>query len=138
MKRSYLIAGLLALVVAGWVLSGQFGRGDRPAEAQKPPAKLEQSQSLTQVRIRKQRGEIFVAEQILRGQTEALRSVDIKAETHGRVVELAFERGDSLSEGQVIVRLAPESRPERLKEAKALRDEGVEVHPLPGLPDEQN
>ncbi len=123
MKRSYLIAGILAVAVAGWVLSGQFGRGDRPAEAQKPPAQLEQSERLTQVRVRRQQGETYVGVQVLRGQTEALRSVAIKAETHGRVVELAFERGDQLKAGQTIVRLAPESRPERLSEAKALLEQ---------------
>ena len=123
MKRSYLIAGLLAVAVTGWVLSGQFGSSDRPAEAQKPPAKLEATTKLTQVRVRRQQSDVFVAETVLRGRTEALRSVDIKSETHGRVVELAFERGDRLKEGQVILRLAPESRPERLTEAKALLEQ---------------
>ena len=123
MKRSFLIAAVLAVAVTGWIVSGQFTDGSNKAEAQKPPAELETEAAIPQVRVRTQTARLYAAEEVLRGRTEALRSVELKAETHGRVVEMGFERGDSLSKGQTIIRLAPESRPEHVKEAKALREQ---------------
>ncbi len=60
---------------------------------------------------------------ILRGHTEAIRKVDVKAETYGRVIELKVEKGDRVEKGAVLARLSPEDRPARLAEAKALRDQ---------------
>ena len=45
------------------------------------------------------------------------------AETHGRIVELAIQRGVAVAEGDPLVRLAPEDRPARLAEAKALLEQ---------------
>ena len=123
MKRSFIIAALLAIAVAGWILSGQFTGGENRAEAQKPPAELHNEASIPQVRIRRQSAEPYAAQEIMRGRTEALRSVDLKAETHGRVVEMGFERGDRLEKGQTVVRLALESRQAAVSEAKALREQ---------------
>ncbi len=120
MKRSYVMAGLLALAAVGWIASGQIaGRGNGP-EARKPPADLSAASEVPLVRVRRQTAELHVTNAILRGRTEALRSVDVKAETHGRVVELAVERGDRVEQGQALARLAPEDRPAKLNEAKAL------------------
>ena len=38
MKRSYIIAGALAIVAVGWIASGQFADGGNQPEALKPPA----------------------------------------------------------------------------------------------------
>ncbi len=122
-KGSYIAAAVAALAVAGWVLSGQLDGDDRRAQAQKPPAELESSERLTQVRVRTQEAEPYTAEVVLRGRTEALRTVDIKAETYGQIEELKIKRGDYVTRGQVIVQLDPESRPAVLREAKALREQ---------------
>ena len=47
----------------------------------------------------------------------------MKAETHGRIVELAVAKGDRVKAGDVIARLSPEDRPARLIEATALREQ---------------
>ena len=119
MKRSYIIAALLALAATAWVLSGQLN-GERAAEAQKPPVQLAAAQQLATVRVRQQSAAARVTELVLRGRTEALRSVVVKAETQGLVEELLFERGDQVAEGQALVRLAPKDRPAAVTEAKAL------------------
>ena len=119
MKRSYIIAALLALAATAWVLSGELA-GERQAEAQKPPAQLAAAQQLATVRVRQQSAAPRVTELMLRGRTEALRSVVIKAETEGQVAELLFERGDRVTEGQVLVRLGAKDRPAAVTEAKAL------------------
>jgi multidrug efflux system membrane fusion protein len=121
MKRSYLLAALLAIAAAGWIASGQLADGGSEPTASKPPADLSAADQVPLVRVRRQTAETRVDEVILRGRTEALRTVDVKAEIQGRVVELEIERGDSVTAGQVIARLAPEDRPAKVKEAQALR-----------------
>ncbi|MFQ5775240.1 MAG: efflux RND transporter periplasmic adaptor subunit [Kiloniellaceae bacterium] len=123
MKRSYLIAGLLAVAAAGWIASGQFDRGERPRQGQKPPADVSAAENVPTVRVRSQRAEPRTAQATLRGRTEADRKVEVKAQTHGRVVELAAAKGDRVKAGDVLVRLSDEDRPARLAEAKALREQ---------------
>jgi multidrug efflux system membrane fusion protein len=123
MKQSYLIAGILALVAAGWVASGQVGQTDGPKAARKPPADLTATQIVPTVRVRTLIAQPRQAEVILRGRTEATRKVDIKAETYGRIIELKAKKGDTVEKGAIIARLSPEERPARLAEAKALREQ---------------
>jgi len=123
MRRSYLIAAGLALLAAGWVASGQLSGIQAENLARKPPADLTVGESLPQVRVRRQSAEPRQTAVVLRGRTEALRKVESRAETHGRVIELAIERGMAVAEGDPLVRLAPEDRPARLAEAKALLEQ---------------
>jgi len=122
MKRSYVIAGLLAIGTAGWIISGQMGHssGNLP-EGQKAPANLQAEQKLMQVRVQTVKAEPRTAIQVARGRTEAFRTVVVKTETYGSITELNATRGDRVEEGQVIARLAPEDRTAKLDEAKALR-----------------
>jgi multidrug efflux system membrane fusion protein len=55
----------------------------------------------------------------LRGRTEALRTVALKAETEGRVVGLPVEKGALVQEGTVICRLATDDRAATLAQARA-------------------
>lgn len=123
MKRSYFIAAGLALLAAAWVASGQLNGIQAENLARKPPADLTLGETLPQVRVRRQSAEPHQTAVVLRGRTEALRKVEARAETHGRVVELAVERGMAVAEGDPLVRLAPEDRPARLAEAKALLEQ---------------
>ncbi|MCH8036817.1 MAG: efflux RND transporter periplasmic adaptor subunit [Proteobacteria bacterium] len=123
MKRSYIIAGVLALATVGWMASGRIGESDRPKTGRKPPVDLSLAATVPTVRVRRQSAEPHTLEVILRGRTEAVRKVDVKAETHGRIVELAVAKGDRVKAGDVIARLSPEDRPARLVEATALREQ---------------
>lgn len=119
MKKSLILAVVLALVASGWLISGQFGE-EQEAEAQKPPAVLEAKAAIPTVRVRTQVAEPRTNEIVLRGRTEAVRTVEIRSETEGLVRDLKFERGDRVEGGQLLARLSAETRPARLKEAKAL------------------
>lgn len=55
----------------------------------------------------------------VRGRSEAGRRVDIRAETDGRIVEMAASRGDAVPEGSVLARLAVEERMARVAEYRA-------------------
>jgi len=123
MKQSYLMAGLLTLAAAGWVVSGQIDPGDSPKAARKPPADLAAAEVVPTVRVRTLIAQPRQTVVILRGRTEADRKVDIKAETYGRIVSLKAGKGDRIAKGAVLARLSPGERPARLAEAKALREQ---------------
>ncbi len=56
---------------------------------------------------------------MLRGETEARRVVDIKAETSGRVIGTPLRKGAMIEEGDVLCRLDPGARQSALDEARA-------------------
>lgn len=56
---------------------------------------------------------------ILRGMSEAVRKVQVKAETQGKVISEPLLKGARVSEGDVLCRLDPGTRPALLKEARA-------------------
>lgn len=123
MKRSIVIASLLGLAAVGWIASGQIGHSDSGPVAQKPPANLENGTNTASVRVREQTATPYRVDVILRGSTEAVRKVDVRAETFGRVVELNAKKGGSVESGEVLVRLSPEERPAMLEEARALYEQ---------------
>ncbi len=119
MKRSFLIASVLALAAIAWIGSGQFGASDRTKTSGKPPADLSAREAVPSVRVRVQRAEVRQARITLRGQTEADRKVNIKAETKGRIAELNAEKGRWVTAGTVLARIVADERPARLAEAKS-------------------
>ncbi|HEY7687583.1 MAG TPA: efflux RND transporter periplasmic adaptor subunit [Dongiaceae bacterium] len=121
MKTSYYIAAGVALLAAAWVVSGQFH--DAPAtaaaDAGSAPAAGDQA-ALPTVRVRAQTAQPRAVEVILRGRTEAVRKVDVRAETKGKVTEVLAEKGSVVEEGALLVRLADDDRQARLRQTKAL------------------
>ncbi len=124
MLRSVLIAVAIAVAVVGWVLSGQvdlFAGDDRvvPVAALEttPPAA---GKELVAVRARLLTAQPRTREVVVRGRTEALRSVDVRAETYGRVVAVTAKKGARVRRGAVLLRLATDERAARLTEARAL------------------
>lgn len=122
-KRSYIIAAVLAIGAAGWIASGQLADGGGAPEPRKPPADLSAGERTPTVRVRAQSAEPRVREAVLRGRTEALHTVEVKAETYGQVLELLIARGTEVKANQPMVRLDPEERPAVLQEAEALLEQ---------------
>lgn len=56
---------------------------------------------------------------VLRGRTEAIREVDVRAETTGRVISTPRRRGEMIAEGQVMCSLDPGTRQIALDDARA-------------------
>lgn len=56
---------------------------------------------------------------LLRGQTEAARQVDVRAETTGQMIVQPLRKGAYVSEGQLLCKLDPGTREANLAEAKA-------------------
>lgn len=131
MNKSYVIAATFGVVAAGWILSGQFG--DRT-----PPAGAETAQE-TQEPVRRVRVRTFAARNlerdiILRGRTEASRSVTLRAETPGRIGAVPGKEGTFLRKGAIVARIVAAERTAALEEAKALlRQREVEYNAAKAL-----
>jgi multidrug efflux system membrane fusion protein len=118
MPRSYLISGVLALAVIVWIGSGQVG--GKPTKDEIPEQKKVEKEIIPQVRIKTFHSVERVRKLTLFGRTEAVRVVQLKAETKGRVISRAVKKGSMVEKGNVIMRLALDDRQARLDGAKAL------------------
>ncbi len=119
MSKSYIIAIVIAGIIGGWLLSGQL----RDTTEQNAPAVsiAEQNEKikLQKVRTRISKAVPHTADVVLRGRTEALRKVQVKAETTGRIISLPPDKGQQVEQGDLLCQLDPQDRGARLAEAKA-------------------
>lgn len=119
MPRSWIIALLIALAAAGWMVSGRItgsgaakGPAATVAEPVDPPP--------PQVRVRRVTAEPMISRLTLQGRTLADRTVDVGAATTGTVEEVLVERGARVEAGEVLVRLSVEDRQAKLAQTRAL------------------
>ncbi len=119
MRKSWIIAGLIAVGATAWVASGQFADSSTPAdeaaEAQERPAAPP-----PMVRVRQVTAEPMLSEITVQGRTLSDRTVTVKNEESGRVMEVLVDRGDIVSEGDLLIRLDPEDREVMVESARAL------------------
>jgi multidrug efflux system membrane fusion protein len=123
MKSSYLIAGIVAIAAVGWVLSGQVTDPKRSAHAigsDSKSASAVEPQRYKQVRVRPIEAQFWRQEVIIRGRTEASRSVKLRAETAGRIAKIIVDEGKGVAKGHTLLRLDPAERTAALAEAMAL------------------
>jgi multidrug efflux system membrane fusion protein len=127
-RRSYIVAGVIFLVLVAYVGSGAFGGtpkakpdNDKPgtqAGAAGKPAQKEAD--IPTVRVRTILSEVRKQDHVLRGQTEALRKVIVKAETAGKVAAIRADRGARVKSGDTICELNVDERSAMLKQARAV------------------
>ena len=127
MRGTYITALVITAAIGIWLLSGFLTAEDRVSEH--PPlaeANGRYAQALdagapTAVRARtihaSNRSEVLT----VRGRTENKRTVEVRAETSGRVVARPVERGDAVTAGDLLCQIAAEDRQFRVDEG----DEGV-------------
>lgn len=126
-NKSVLTAIVLAVLAVGWILTGQFGTEDADGEAT-PTAKTETTAAMT-VRVAKLNAIPRIETVNVTGRTEASRKVELRAETHGQVVELFVQRGEVIDDKEPIARLRADDRPAKLSEARAsLRQRQIEFN----------
>ena len=106
MKSSYLIAGVVTIAAVGWILSGQVTDPKRSAHALGSDGVSDGSAKpavapprYKQVRVRTIEAQTWRQEVIIRGQTEASRSVKLRAETPGRIAKILVDEGKSVNRG---------------------------------------
>ena len=122
-KRTHIAAALVAALFVLWLLSGQLGEeddsGPAPSVAATRDAMLAMDEDdPTRVRARVIRAESRTADVVVRGRTEADRSVSVLAETSGPVVELPVDKGDRVEAGDVLCRIRVDARDARIEEAR--------------------
>ena len=113
--KSYLIAFAMALLLGLWMLSGQFGVDDSPAQS----AGAEDERAAMAVRVTRVDAEPVQRFLENQGDTRADEDVRVRAETAGRVVAVEVEEGDRVAAGDPLVRLAMNDRAARRAEAEA-------------------
>ncbi|PWR19716.1 efflux RND transporter periplasmic adaptor subunit [Zavarzinia compransoris] len=126
MRKSYVIAGTLAAAMALWIASGALTGNAHVAPAD---TLAEKPDVLPRVRVRALAPGDYAGTVVLRGRTEALRSVDVRAEVSGAVAAILVERGDRVKQGDILCRLSVRDREAALTEAEAeLRQREIEYN----------
>lgn len=120
MKKSYLLAALLAVAAIIWVGSGVISEPDAPETAvEEGDAVAEKKKPLVNVRIAELEATERPISIVVTGRTNAIKDAEIKAETSGNVVRRPARKGSFVKKGTVLLELAMNDRLERLQEAKA-------------------
>jgi len=133
-RRSYIVAGVIFLVLVAYVGSGAFGSTPKPKPADDgkqpaatataagatPAAAAAKDGDVPTVRVRTIHSEVRKQDHVLRGQTEALRKVVVKAETAGKVAAIHADRGARVKAGDTICELNVDERMAMLKQARAV------------------
>ena len=100
-------------------ITAAFDTGEAAqAEAETAPEAAPEYQTVGVVAIKSTAREIDSAV-VLRGQTEAFRQVELRAETSGQVISEPLRKGNMVSDGDVLCRLDPGTRDATLAEAQA-------------------
>jgi len=116
--RSWLISAGIAVVVALWLASGQFGDDDKATETAVNTASVNKP-AKSSVRVRRQSAEQVQRTIVINGKTAPARIVELAAETDGRVEFIGAKRGSNVNRGKAIVRLDERDRSARLSQAEA-------------------
>ena len=124
MKKSIFIAFFILLVVVGWIGSGQFT--DVNAQDDTSPSTVSSNEIVEKVVVEDTGNKVEVKEfnfsQIdqsieLQGQTTHNKKIDVKSETTGNIINIAFKRGDKVSKGEELIKISIENRKELLNSA---------------------
>lgn len=129
-RRSYIMAGVIFLVLVAYVASGAFGSA--PQKKAMPGSKAELAAAAEREKARNGTTEAPIVQartikaeprrqdHVVRGQTEALRKVIVRAETAGKVAAIRADRGTPVKAGDTICELAVDERSAMLKQARAV------------------
>ena len=117
MKPQYQWALGIAIFVTLYLVTGIFRSGGTADDALKAQAKADQ---IPIVRVAKLNAVPHEAVIILRGHTEALHQVDVRAEVDGVIASLHFEKGDRVKKDQVLCEIKLNDRGARAAQAEAL------------------
>ncbi|WP_068874161.1 MULTISPECIES: efflux RND transporter periplasmic adaptor subunit [unclassified Phenylobacterium] len=115
LKPQYVfIMVLVAVVVLFFVVRSLFGGGAEKAEAKAPPAN-----AIPSVQAKLTPETVRELEVVMRGRTEAARSVVVRSETAGVVAATPAAEGAFVKQGQVLCRLSVDARQASLDQARA-------------------
>ena len=122
-RPAWIAGGLLALLLI-WLGSGMVTSRDRPRDKAAPAVR---SAAVTPVQVASIAAEEVTRVVTLSGRTAPARTVEVRAETSGRVVAIGAPRGGRVGADSLLVRLDSGDRLARLAQARAvLRQREIE------------
>ncbi len=119
MKSSFWLAIGITLCLAAWMLSGHL-TAQEPPNATASPAKQPTRALQVKVQTKTLQAQNVTREVTAQGQLEPLRSVQMRAETEGVIVDIKVDRGQRVEANAVCVQIAMDIRQAQLTEARAL------------------
>lgn len=125
MKRSYIPALIVAMIVAGWLASGQFNQDSdtnvlAPTLSEQNARRLAAAEdNVVSVRAKIVTASLQTPTVNIRGRTEFSFRVDVRTETQGKVVERLVVRGARVKAGDLLCRISTSDREVKLWEAQA-------------------
>lgn len=114
-RRPWVIAIVLVLLITLWLMGGLSQEAQSAEDTKDEIAAI-----IPKVQVEQRTTQPVVRDITLYGRTEPSRSVTLRAETHGRIIDIMAKRGARVAGGQSIVRLAMNDRQQKLAQAKAL------------------
>jgi membrane fusion protein, multidrug efflux system len=125
MRPSYRAALIITILVAAWLGSGALSGGGSKPTNDTAQAKVA---DIPRVRVEVLAAANRDATITIRGRTEALHSVDVRAEVDGVVQALHVEKGDHVKTGDVLCEIKTNDRAAKLAQARAMVAQTVEQH----------
>jgi multidrug efflux system membrane fusion protein len=116
LNSGYRAAVVILILVVLWIGSGVFG-SHRDQTAQDAVAK---TSDISRVQVKTLIASPRDAMLTVRGRTQALHSVDTRAQVDGIIKAIHFEKGDRVKAGDVLCELVVNDRQAKLDEASAL------------------
>lgn len=115
------IAALLALSLAVWLVTGTQRQAQQqaPKDHTSSEAHSTLSSDIPRVKVRRIQAQQHPMNLILQGQLKAWQSIELKARLDAPVLARPVAEGAWVETGQILLRLAPESRPAELAQAQA-------------------
>lgn len=114
-KRPWLIAVAIALLLLLWLLSGSLFRAQQTASADRPAAEP----GLTKVEIQWLQASPMQRQQLVQGQIEPWRRVELRAQLNASVLRLDQDKGSRVKAGQLLLSLSPDDRPAQVARGEA-------------------
>jgi multidrug efflux system membrane fusion protein len=117
--RPWILAVLVTLLVGIWIGSGSLSRNGSHESESSTVAGQSESSELIRVKVARQIAEPITRFISVYGSTAPARTVEINAETEGRVAAIVARRAQLLKKGEIIIRLDLRDRQARLDQARA-------------------
>lgn len=117
-KRPWVLAVAVLAVVVSWIATGYIGERE-PPELMPGSTSIGDAESVARVQVISQVAEPITRMISVYGQTAPARTVEMSAETEGRVESVEAVRGRRVNAGDVLLRLDMRDRRARLAQADA-------------------
>lgn len=121
MKSSKILAVIILLVAALWLASSLVVG----SKAEETSAQVSEKAERVSVRIRVSREQDYSDNIAVTGRTQASKTVTLRAEVDGRIVELLKEEGDFVRNGELLAKIDARDLTARVNEAKERVDQRV-------------